>query len=247
MFKEPIRQPRAIAVIPARGGSKRLPRKNYLPFEGRPLIAWTIEAALRSKVFDRVVVSTEDINIADIGRSAGAEVPVLRDRAFDDHTPVSEATCVTLEQLGLADGRDYDVVVQLMCNCPLRTAQDIVDAMSAFNKAKVQFQISCFRYGWMNPWWASTLDANGTPTPLFANMFAARSQDQPTLYCPSGAIWIANVPSLMASRTFYGPGHVFFPISWQSAVDIDDADDLEMAKTLFALRTRSQLPNATEH
>jgi CMP-N-acetylneuraminic acid synthetase len=228
--------PRAIAVIPARGGSKRLPRKNVLEFGGKPMIAWTIEAAIGCGLFERVVVSTEDAEIADVARAHGAEVPFLRDQAFDDFAPVSEATCATLDQLAQREGARFDVVAQLMANCPLRGANDIIAAMNRFGQRQSPFLISCFRFGWMNPWWAVTLDAESRPTPIHSQKHEIRSQDLPTVYCPSGAIWIARVADLRDARTFYGPGHTFFPISWQSAVDIDDGQDLEMARAVLASR-----------
>jgi CMP-N-acetylneuraminic acid synthetase len=87
-----------IAIILARGGSKRLPRKNILDFHGKPLLAWTVEAALHSGKFDRVLVSTDDREIADIARSFGAEVPFLRKIAAGDHASSSEATLAALQQ-----------------------------------------------------------------------------------------------------------------------------------------------------
>ena len=96
-------------------------------------------------------------------------------------------------------------------------------------------QISCFRYGWMNPWWAVRLDERGRPDPLFPDTRSQRSQDLDLLYCPTGAIWISKVTELQEAGTFYGPGHVYFPMNWRAAVDIDDYDDLDMARVVFEL------------
>ena len=147
-----------IAVILARKGSKRIPRKNVLDFFGKPLVAWTIEAALLSKCFDRVLLSTDCDEIAKIGLDYGAEVPFLRDRAFDDLATSSEATIASLDQAERHWNEDYDVVAQLMANCPLRSFIDIRNSMSAFHRDQHSAQISCFKFGWMNPWWAATLD-----------------------------------------------------------------------------------------
>jgi N-acylneuraminate cytidylyltransferase len=84
----------------------------------------------------------------------------------------------------------------------------------------------------MNPWWAVRLDDRSRPRALFPEAFAARSQDLPPLYCPTGAIWVARVPALEASRSFYGPSHVFHALDWKAAVDIDDQGDLEMAQVI---------------
>jgi len=87
-----------IAVIPARGGSKRIPKKNIIGLGGKPMLAWTIEAALKSKYINEVLVSTDDEEIAEVGRKHGAKVPFLRDKNADDHSPISLATIRALNQ-----------------------------------------------------------------------------------------------------------------------------------------------------
>ncbi len=225
-----------IAIILARGGSKRLPRKNMLDFHGKPMLAWTVEAALKSGQFDRVLLTTDDSEIADIGRLFGAEVPFLRNAAMDDMATSSEATLVALNQAEEYWGLQFDVVTQLMANCPLRDAEDIKSSIETFTNRDVSSQISCFRFGWMNPWWAVKLDAKGAPDYLFPEARLARSQDLPPLYCPSGAIWTVHVQVLKAEKTFYAQGHTFYPLSWISAIDIDDNKDMEMAKACFLIK-----------
>jgi len=221
-----------LAVIPARGGSKRLPRKNIVDFMGRPMIAWTIQAALESGLFDRVLVSTEDDEIATISREAGAEVPFLRQAHFDDYSTISEATITALKQAETHWAERYDIIVQLMANCPLRTAEDVRNALHHFEEGGHNFQISVFKYGWMNPWWAMYMNRDGTPAPLFPEALDARSQDLDTLYCPTGAIWIAARDSLLQAGTFHAPSRTLWPMPWERAVDIDDTDDLRMAKAV---------------
>ncbi|MDC0309184.1 acylneuraminate cytidylyltransferase family protein [bacterium] len=225
-----------IAIILARGGSKRLPRKNILDFHGKPMIAWTIEAALQSAQYDHVLVSTDDPEIAEIARSFGAEVPFLRDAAADDITPSSEATLAALRQAEQHWGEQFDAVSQLMANCPLRDAEDITAAVQNFINQGAESQICSFRFGWMNPWWAAKLGEQGRPDYLFPEARVTRSQDLPPLYCPSGAIWIARGSVFKSAKTFYSPNHIFRSLSWISAMDIDDAEDLEMAKACFLLK-----------
>lgn len=221
-----------IAIIPARGGSKRIPHKNIIDFCGKPMIAWTIQAAKESGLFDRILVSTDDQSIAEVSIAWGAEVPFLRARFSDDHTPVSEATVSALQQAMDQWGDHYVSVTQLMANCPLRTADDIEQAVITFEEQNRDFQISCFKFGWMNPWWAVKLDSEGHPKRLFPETVGQRSQDLPELFCPTGAIWVAKVEGLLSTKTFYGQGHVFEPLAWESAVDIDDYDDLRFAVAL---------------
>lgn len=221
-----------IAIIPARGGSKRIPLKNIVDFNGRPMIVWTIDAALGSGCFDTVLVSTDSEEIAEVSVAAGASVPFLRMDHADDFVPVSQATIGALNQSEVHWQTRFDEVVQLMPNCPLRHAEHIRAAVDHFVQQDINHQISCFRFGWMNPWWAAKLDADNVPTSVFPDATIVRSQDLPHLYCPTGAIWIARRDSLLSAGSFYGPGHRFHPMPWDAAVDIDDMDDLRMALAL---------------
>lgn len=229
-----------IAVILARGGSKRLPRKNILEVNNKPMIAWTIIAAIQSEKFHRVLVSTDDPEIAEIAKRYGADVPFLRVTAADDITPSSEATLVALEQAELYWNESYDVVTQLMSNCPLRNKEDIEHATDNFFHNNIDSQISCFRFGWMNPWWAAELNEEKEPSHAFPEAMKKRSQDLPPLYCPTGAIWIAKTSILRTAKTFYGGKYIFHPLNWISALDIDDEDDLEMAKACFLLKEQNR-------
>lgn len=222
----------SVAIIPARGGSKRIPHKNIIEFHKKPLIAWTIESALKSNLFDKVIVSTDDEQIKNISIEYGAEVPLLRDQYADDFTPVSEATIHTLKQL-LELGMEYKVVVQLFSVCPLRYESDIVHFFNYFNDKNLDFLLSCYEYISMNPWWAHTLNNENIPTKIFSNTMV-RSQDLPKLYCPSGAIWIAKIDKLLEYNTFYGKDYRFLELDWRSAIDIDTYDDLDLASYYFS-------------
>lgn len=224
---------KVIAIIPARGGSKRIPNKNIIDFKGKPMIAWTIEAALKSNLFERVVVSTDSEEIAKVSKHWGADVPFFRDQHADEFSPVSEATLSTILQLEEL-GDTFDTVVQLFAVCPLRNEEDIKKAYKHFIERKDPFLISCYKYTWMNPWWAVTLDDKGKPKWIFEDT-KIRSQDLPKLYSPTGAIWIADIEQLKIEKSFYGKGHIFWQMNWKRAVDIDDYDDLEMAKLLMNL------------
>ena len=223
----------SIAIIPARGGSKRLPRKNLVDFGGQPLISWTIKAALESEKFHRVLVSTEDKEIAQVSRDFGAEVPFLRDSNFDDYSTASEATIRALHQAQYHYNEGYELVAQLMPTCPLRDSKDIVSAMEAFVVHEKRPQISCSPFGWINPWWASTVDSEGTPDPLFPEAREKRSQDLAELFFPTGAIWIAKFEDLIQGGSFYASNYRFQPISFTHSIDIDDSSDLEIARRIW--------------
>ena len=156
-----------IAVIPARGGSKRIPHKNIVDFNGMPMIAHTIKAAKNTGLFEHIIVSTDDSEIAEVAIRYGAEVPFLRIEHCDDFSTVSEATISAIKQAEEYWDEDYTNVVQLMANCPLRTEKEIVGAYNFFAANVHDFQISCFKFGWMNPWWAMTLSDDYTPEKMF--------------------------------------------------------------------------------
>jgi CMP-N-acetylneuraminic acid synthetase len=225
-----------IAIIPARGGSKRLPRKNILDFFGKPLLTWSIQAGLDSGLFDRVFVSTDDSEIADIARAHGATVPFLRETYADDHANISQVTIHALAQIRAHLGETYDEVAMLQASCPLRDADDVRAAITVFERTGVDFQMSCFHFGWMNPWWAFRLDAAGRAEYLFPDMVGPRSQDQPPLFGLTGAICLAKTDALIEAGTFYGPGQRFEPISWMSAVDIDEEEDLRFARAVHLVK-----------
>ena len=229
-----------IAIILARSGSKRLPQKNIIEFGEKPMIAWTIEAAINSNEFDKVLVSTDDEKIANIALNYKAEVPFLRKESFDDLSTSSEATYSAFLQAETYWGLEFSVIAQLMANCPLRTSQDIKEAIFEFDNSTAPAQLSCTSFGWMNPYWAVKLDDDGSSSYLFPNKNNLRSQDLPKLYCPTGAIWLAKRNDFLSHKSFYLPGHRFHPINWISALDIDDVGDLSMAKACLVLRNNEK-------
>ena len=226
---------RRLAVIPARGGSKRVPGKNIRSLLGEPAIAYTIRAAVDSGLFERVVVSTDSAAIAAVALEHGAEVPFVRQASLaDDHTPVSEVTVDALERLD-PHGTAYRHVAQLMPNCPLRTAGDVRDSYAQFERTSAPSQLSVTRFGWQNPWWAMRRAPSMTLEPLFAQEVTRRSQDLPDLFCPTGVIWWATADTLRTARMFHVPARTGWEIPWQRAVDIDTEDDWAMAEALLRL------------
>lgn len=222
-----------LAVIPARGGSKRVPRKNVRDLCGKPIIAYTVEAALNSSVFKRVVVSTDDDEIASVALRHGAEVPFVRSLALaDDYTPVSLVTLDALQRLD-PDNSLFEHVAQLMPNCPLRGSEDIVASHRQFAETDSEAQISVTRYGWLNPWWAMTCSESFRLRGLFPEQKNQRSQDLPEVFCPTGAIWWAKSDVLRSEKTFYTRNCTGWEIQWQHAVDIDTNDDWQLAELLM--------------
>jgi N-acylneuraminate cytidylyltransferase len=240
----PGRLQTALAVIPARAGSKRIPGKNIRPLAGRPILAYTIDAALESGVFRDVVVSTDGEEIAEVARSCGARVPFLRQPEFaDDFVPVSAATVSVLRRLA-ADGSTFDFVAQLMANCPLRTATDVRHSYEQFVTVGADSQISVARFGFQNPWWSVTRGDGFVLRPLFAESVQTRSQDLPDAFCPTGAIWWAKTARLLQAGTFHMPGRTGWEIPWERALDIDVEADWELAEVLMRVRPAAEAVHA---
>jgi CMP-N-acetylneuraminic acid synthetase len=235
----PVAQ-KLLAVIPARGGSKRLPRKNIRPLGGLPLIAYTITAALESGLFEQVLVSTDSPEIAEVSRCYGALVPFLRqEHLADDFTPVSAVTVDTLSRVDPA-GRIFQSVAQLMPNCPLRTSADVLGSYHQFCRDQAQSQISVVRYGWQNPLWAMQRNAHNELAPLFPEQMTVRSQDQPGLFCPTGAIWWAKAEALRTEKTFHMQNRTGWEICWEHGIDIDTLEDWNLTELLFEMSLRQE-------
>lgn len=232
-----------LAVIPARGGSQRIPRKNIRAFLDRPIIAYTIDAALESGIFASVVVSTEDPEIAEVSRAAGAEVPFMRAVTLaDNYTTSSHVTADALEKTD-PTGQRFGYVAQLLPTCPLRNARDIQDSFRQMIATAAPGQISVARFGWPNPWWAQRRDSSLRLSPLFPEATQQRSQDLPELYVPVGAIWWARAADLRQSRNFYMPDHTGWEIPWERGVDIDTEEDWSMAECLKQQQLQNSAAN----
>lgn len=229
-----------IAVIPARGGSKRIPGKNIRPLLGRPLVGHTILAAQNSGVFDRVVVSTDSEEIADIAREYGEDVPLMRDpKLADDITLSSLVTIHVLDQLD-PDGSKITQAAQLLPTCPLRDADDVRNSFESFDSREADFQLSMVRFSFPNPWWGSRVEEDGRMTPMYPEALQKNSQDLEPLFCQVGAIWWARPDALRKWKSFYAPdsGYTGWEIDWQNAIDIDNEEDWDLAE--FFLQRRQQ-------
>ena len=150
----------------------------------------------------------------------------------DDNTPVSKVTLDVLQKRD-PDGTLFDAVAQLMPNCPLRTSEDVIASYQDFINSDADIQISVSRFNWLNPWWALQLDSQNKIEPLFKERMFERSQDLPTLFCPTGAIWWAKTKEFRKAETFHIPGRTAWEIPWYRSVDIDTESDWILAELLF--------------
>ncbi len=224
-----------LAIIPARSGSKRVKDKNIMPFMGKPMLVWTIEAALKSGVFDDVIVSTDSEIYAEIAKKAGAWVPFLREENNDDYSTLAQVMLHVLDSLEKKLSKKYDNFASLQVSCPLRNEKIIKNVYEDFIKTNAKTTLTCFEFNFMNPWWAFKMDEKGNADFVLNSPAKSRSQDNSTLYCPTGAVGFARVEDFRQDSSFYGEGHKFFPIDWKYAVDIDNIEDVEMGKAVFLM------------
>lgn len=224
----PVPSRHILGLIPARGGSKGIPRKNIKPIAGKPLIAWAIESALRSKVLAGVVVTTDDEEIAEIARRHGAQVPFLRpaELARDD-TPGVAPVLHALDQL-----TDYDTVLLLQPTSPLRTTTDIDDCVAQARRLGAPCMVSVSEVH-QHPNWMYRLDANQRLSALLDAPHVTRRQDLPKVYAANGALYYADATWLRTQRTFITPDTAAYVMPVQRAVDLDTPLDWRLAELLL--------------
>lgn len=218
------------AIIPARGGSKGLPRKNVLPFCGKPLIVWTIEAALSCPQLAAVVVSTDDDEIAQTATSAGAEVVWRPANLAMDASPIEDVIVHALDALAAA-GRTFEHLLLLQPTSPLRTSAHIQGCIDAYFSAKASSAMSVCPPE-HHPYKALR-EENGQLVPLFErHHLSAPRQNLPRVFRQNGAIYLAHAEAYRRERSFYIPPVAFYEMPLSASVDIDTALDFTIAKLL---------------
>ena len=217
----------AIAIIPARGGSKRLPRKNVIDFLGRPMLAFTIEAVCESGCFERIVVSTEDAEIADIAFSLGADVDRRAAELATDQARVTDV-CLDLLDREAASGRHWTTMACLYATAPMRNAGDIRATLRLLEPGHCQFAMAVTRYA-LPPHQALKLADDGSLSPMWPELIEQRTNDLPPLVVDNGSTYAADVQAFRRHKTFYGPTLRGYEMPRHRSVDIDTAEDYELA------------------
>lgn len=224
---------RILSLIPARGGSKGIPRKNVRPMAGKPLIAWTIEAALRSSQLDAVVVSTEDEEIANVARQWGALVPFLRPPELaKDESPGIDPVMHALDQLP-----GYDAVLLLQPTSPLRTTEDIDACIALAEDMQASTVVSVCAPD-QSPFWMYRLDDDKRLHALVEMPAISRRQDLPPIYAMNGALYFASAESLRRHRAFVTTETIAYVMPRERSVDLDTLLDWKLAEMLL----REQYP-----
>jgi pseudaminic acid cytidylyltransferase len=221
-----------LCVIPARGGSKRIPGKNIRPFAGRPMIEWSIEAALASGCFDRVIVSTDDDEIAAVGRAAGAEVPFRRPAALsDDHAGTLAVMRHAIDRQA-ADGAEPSTVCCLYATAPFVRAADLCEGFERLRKRGEGFVFTVTRYPFPIQR-AIRLDAEGRVSMLHPELFAVRSQDLEECFHDAAQFYWGTAAAWRTGETIFGPASVGLVLPTHRVQDIDTPEDWVRAERMF--------------
>ena len=216
-----------LALIPARGGSKGIPRKNLAPLAGRPLLAWTVDAALRSRAVTRTVVSTEDAEIAATARSLGAEVLARPPELTADDTPMQPVVAHALGELGAPD-----VLVLLQPTSPLRRAEHVDEAVELLVATSADSVVSVvevphrYRPG-------SLMALDGERLVRLADDHAGTRQEKPLVYARNGPAMLALRPDRIGADLYGGDCRPYV-MGARESIDVDEPFDLELAELLLS-------------
>jgi len=220
-----------IAIIPARGGSKGLPGKNVRPLNGKPLIAYAIEAALNSKHIDRVIISTDDEEIARIAVEYGAELPFMRPAELASDTAMAIDNYIyTIGRIEEEDGIMIDAFVVLQPTSPLRTAEDIDGAVELFERKKADSVISYTQEAHPVSW-HKYLDEEGHLIDILNSTIDNRQKNRISYY-PNGAVYVFRT-SMIRERKYSTDNSFAYIMPRTRSVDIDYIEDFEYAEYLL--------------
>jgi len=219
-----------LAIIPARGGSKRIPRKNILNLNGKPLLSYSIEAGLNSRYIDEVIVSSDDNEILDIALNYGCNI-IKRPSYLSSDTAITfDVIKHTIENIEI----DYDYIVLLQPTSPLRDATHIDEAIELLISKESDAVISVCEME-HSPLWSNTLDETlSMKSFLKKEVLNKRSQDLDTYFRLNGAIYICDREILLKEKSFFIKENIFaYKMSRETSIDIDEMIDFDIAKIII--------------
>jgi len=226
-----------VGIIPARAGSKGIPRKNIKKIAGKPLIAWTIEAAMESRAIDRVIVSTDDEKILQIANEWGAEVPFIRPKKFATDTTTTFAVVKhAMEWLKKTENISFEYVMLLQPTSPLRTKEDICEAVHLMQKNNA-FSVVSVSEAFNHPYLIKKINESGILEDFINNHpeFSQRQQ-LPKVFTLNGAIYLLKWEVLNKRQSFTPEGTLAYIMPQERSIDIDTPWDFFIAEQLLKKR-----------
>lgn len=223
-----------LAIIPARGGSKRLPRKNIKKLAGKPLISYSIEHAKASRYISRFLVSTDDKKIKQVAQKWQSEVMDRPAHLAKDKTSTEDVVLHVLDKLRKKENYRPDIVLCLPPTSPLRKPEDIDNAINLFIKEKEAQSLVSITEFEHSPVWSFKLREDKYLEQSFTNYtFQQRTQDLPEMYRPNGSIFISRPSILSEHKTFYTANIIAYKMPRERSVDIDNKIDFVWAEFLI--------------
>lgn len=222
-----------LAVIPARGGSKRIPRKNIRPFCGRPMIAWSIRAAQEAECFDHIIVSTDDAEIAEVAREYGAKVPFLRPAVLsDDHTPTSPVVAHAINEIEVIEGRAATDACCIYATAAFVAGADLRNGLHMLEQGNWEFAFSVTSYAFPIQR-AIRITASGGVAMFQPEHFSTRSQDLEEAWHDAGQFYWGRASAWKSARPIFGEASVAVRLPRYRVQDIDTLEDWERAEWMF--------------
>jgi len=221
-----------VAIIPARGGSKGIPRKNLINFAGKPLISWTLDAALRARYVSEVYVSSDDSEILLLSSSVGAKEILRPDVLADDFSSSEDVVFHALSEIQKT-GKEYDYAIYLQPTSPLRNYQLIEHAIECFFDSNKDALISVSVTD--NKILKSLIKReDGVFRPISNTEFLSMNRQQlPLTYAINGAIYIFKIADFLNSRSIFSKNTMFYEMDPKHSIDIDTYEDLKLAESLL--------------
>ena len=221
-----------LAVIPARGGSKGLPGKNIKPLLGQPLIAWSIESGLKSTYIDKVIVSTDDQEIADISKRYGANVPFIRPSKLA--SDISKTFDVLKHAIEYHKQESFDYIVLLEPTSPLRESKDIDLSIKSLINSNADSIVGVGKTEDQNPAFLVNMDNDGFISGYENKLMTVkRRQDISNVYFFEGSIYISKISSLLENKTFYHKKTIGYQFPKYKTLEVDDMDDYIMIEAIM--------------
>ena len=230
---------KTIAVIPARGGSKRIPRKNIKPFCGKPMIAYSIEAAIRAGIFDEIIVSTDDEEIADVAKNAGASVPFMRPKELSDDYTATGAVVEHAIKFLQARGDRIKFVCTIYATAPLIDEFYIKLGLEKLRASNAKNAFSCTSMPF--PIWRTfKIAKDGRCEMFWRENFAKRSQDLEEAYQDAGQFYWTNLDAPSSDEIFFGRDSIAIVLPRHLVQDIDTPQDWIRAEFLYEAVQKSR-------
>ena len=227
-----------LCAVPARGGSKRLPRKNLRALHGKPLLAYTIEVARASRLFSQVYVCTDDEEIAGVAREHGAVVPCLVPPDLCGDLVASHIPCQYIAKHLAEQGQQLETLVCLQPTSPLRSVEDVSSAVSKFGQGHFDFMVSVTALDPHEFHWAVVPGENGYWHMFFESKYLKERPLLPPVYRPNGSIKIARLQALAQTGHFFGPRMGVTETPANRSVHVAEEFDLKLCEMLLAERAR---------